>query len=58
MGQSAITGADTTSGTDADERGFINAQGCEEWRDIVAADIGSDSAPNHQRNMGAIGMGC
>lgn len=48
MGQSAITGADTTSGTDADERGFINAQGCEEWRDIVATDIGSDSAPNHQ----------
>ena len=57
MGQPAVAGAETTSGTDTDERGSIDAQGCEEWRDMVVADIGSDSAPSHQRNKGATGMG-
>ena len=57
VGQPAFSGAETTSGPDVDERGSIDAQGCEEWCDMVAADIGSDSAPSHQRNKGATGMG-
>ena len=41
VGQPAVAGAETTSGTDTDERGSIDAQGSEEWCDMVAAAPGS-----------------
>ncbi len=48
VGKFAVFGAETTSCSDPDDRGTIDVEGSEERRDMVASDIGGDSAPSIQ----------
>lgn len=48
MGQPAVAGAEAASCPAPGERGCIHAEGCEEQCDMVAPDIGGDSAPGNE----------